>query len=234
MTRQQLWTAAGAGLLVVVAVVALGVSRSREEPELTAPCWAVAEAERDLGPRPLTSGSPTIVVLGDSYSLGIGVAGPGVAYPAALGERLGAEVVVDGVGGTGFTTRGFCPQSPVLYGERVDADPPDAEVVVVQGSVNDATGGRPEDVGAAAEDVLRDLEDVPTVVVVGPAVIPATEMEDLRVIDAALREAAADAGRVYVPLLDAGIPILPDRVHPTLAGHQRIGELVAAAIGTTG
>jgi lysophospholipase L1-like esterase len=37
-----------------------------------------------------------------------------------------------------------------------------------------------------------------------------------------------------VPLLDAGIPILPDRVHPTLAGHQRIAELVAAAIGATG
>ena len=234
MTRLHLWTAAGVGLLVV-AVVALGVWRSApEEPEAAAPCWAVLEAERDLGPGPLTSGSPTIAVLGDSFSLGIGVGGPGVAWPAVLGERLGAEVVVDGVGGTGFTTRGFCPENPVAYGERVDADPPDAEVVVVQGSVNDALGGSPEDVGAAAEDVLRDLEGVPTVVVVGPPVIPAAETADLRVIDAALREATADAGRVYVPLLDADIAILPDRVHPTLAGQQRIAELVAAAIATTG
>jgi hypothetical protein len=79
-------------------------------------------------------------VLGDSYSLGIGVAGPEVAWPAALGERLGAEVVLGGVGGTGFTTRGFCPENPVLYGERVDADPPDAEVVVVHwdGAPDDA------------------------------------------------------------------------------------------------
>ena len=235
MTRVHLWTAAGAALVVVGAVVALVVSGSPpEEPEAAAPCWAVLEAQRDLGPGPVTSGSPTVVVLGDSFSLGIGVAGPEVAWPAALGERLGAEVVVDGVGGTGFTTRGFCPQSPVLYGERVDADPPDAEVVVVQGSVNDATGGRPEDVGAAAEDVLEDLEDVPTVVVVGPPVIPAAETADIRVIDAALREAAADAGRVYVPLLDAGIPISPDRVHPTLEGHQRIAELVADEIREAG
>jgi lysophospholipase L1-like esterase len=233
MTPRRLWVALGITLLVVSGV-GLWIAAAPEEPADAAPCWAVLEAERDLGPGPLTSGSPTIAVLGDSYSLGIGVAGPGVAWPAALGERLGAEVIVDGVGGTGFTTRGFCPENPVLYGERLDADPPDAEVVVVQGSVNDATGGRPEDVGAAAEDVLRDLEGVPTVVVMGPAVIPAAETADLRVIDAALRAAAADAGRAYVPLLDAGIPILPDRVHPTLAGHQRIAELVAAAIGATG
>ena len=233
MTRLRLWTAAGVGLLVL-AVVAVVVAGSAPEADEVAPCWAALEAERELGPGPLTSGSPAIVVLGDSFSLGVGLAGPRVAWPAALGERLGAEVVVDGVGGTGFTTRGFCPENPVAYGERVDADPPDAEVVVVQGSVNDALGGSPEDVGAAAEDVLRDLEGVPTVVVVGPAVIPAAETADLRVIDAALREATADAGRVYVPLLDADIAILPDRVHPTLAGQQRIAELVAAAIATTG
>jgi lysophospholipase L1-like esterase len=234
MTRLRLWTAMGIGLLVV-AVVAVGVwSAAREDPEDVAPCWAVLEAERDLGPGPLTSGSPTIAVLGDSFSLGIGVAGPEEAWPAALGQRLGAEVVVDGVGGTGFTTRGFCPENPVAYGERVDADPPDAEVVVVQGSVNDALGGRPDEVGAAAEELLADLEDVRIVVVVGPAVIPAAETAELQVIDAGLRAAAEDAGRPYVPLLDAGIEILPDRVHPTVAGQQRIGELVAAAIETAG
>ena len=233
MTGRRLWVALGITLLVVVAGGVWFVA-AQEEPVDVPPCWAVLEAERELGPDPLTSGSPTVAVLGDSYSVGVGVAGPEVAWPAALGERLDAEVVVDGVGGTGFTTRGFCPENPVAYGERVDDDPPEAEVVVVQGSVNDALGGRPEDVGAAAEAVLRDLEGVPTVVVVGPAAIPAAETADLRIIDAALREAAADAGRVYVPLLDAGIPILPDRVHPTLVGHEPIAELVAAAIGTTG
>ena len=158
------------------------------------------------------------------------LAGPFCGYQLA---RLGAEVVVLGVGGTGFTTRGFCPDNPVAYGERLAADPPDAEVVVVQGSVNDATGGRPEDVGAAADEVLEDLEDVPTVVVVGVPVIPAAEPDDLRTIDDALRAAAEDAGRAYVPLLDEDIAILPDRVHPTVEGQQRIAELVAAAIGTT-
>ncbi len=235
MRRPRLtWVLLAVGLLVV-AVVGVSVwDTAPEEPEAAAPCWAVLEAQRDLGTGPVTSGSPTIAVLGDSFSLGIGVGGPAAAWPAALGGRLGAEVVVNGVGGTGLTTRGFCPDDPVTYGERVEAQPPDAPVVVVQGSVNDALDGRPDDVGEAAGELLGDLEDVPTVVVVGPPVIPAAETTDLRVIDAGLREAAEDAGRAYVPLLDAGIPILPDRVHPTPEGQQRIGELVAAAIRTAG
>jgi len=235
MTRPRLWIAAGITLLVIVAA-AVGTAVWRDGEDAAA-CWAVVDAEKALGPGPVTSGSPTITALGDSYSLGVGVAGPEEAWPAVLGRRLGAEVVVDGVGATGLTTRGFCPESPVSYGERVDADPPDAEVVVVQGSVNDALGGLPDEVAGAAGDLLADLEDVPTVVVVGVPVIPAAEMGDLRAIDDALRAAAEDAGRAYVPLLDEGIEILPDRVHPTVPGQQRIGELVAAAVeagGTSG
>ena len=233
MTGWRLWAAVGAALLVVLAV-GLWTVAEPEEREDEAACWAIDEAERDLGSGPLTSGDPTIVVVGDSYTLGTGLAGPEVAWPAALGGRLGAEVVVDGVGGTGFTTRGWCPDDAITYGERVHARPPDAQVVVVQGSVNDALGGRPGDVGEAAAALLTDLEDVPTVVVVGPPVIPAASATDIGAIDAGLRGAAEAAGRVYVPLLDAGIAILPDRAHPTLEGQQRIGELVAAAIETAG
>jgi lysophospholipase L1-like esterase len=233
LTRRRLWLAVAVGLVVAVVAAGLAIATS-EEPVDRPPCWAVLEAQRDLGPGPVTDGSPTIAVLGDSYSLGIGVSGPEAAWPAALGGRLGAEVFVDGVGGTGFTTRGFCPDDPITYGERVAADPPDAEIVVVQGSVNDALGGRPDDVGEAARELLGDLEGVPTVVVVGVPVIPAAEAAELRAIDAALLQAAEEAGRVHVPLVDAGIAILPDRVHPTLEGQQRIAELVAAAIGAAG
>lgn len=232
MTGPRLYIAAGITLLVVGGVaVGVAVSRLGEEP---VECWAVADAERALGPGPLTSGSPTITALGDSFSLGVGVSGPQEAWPAVLGGQLGAEVVVDGVGATGLTTRGFCPESPITYGERVDRDPPEGEVVVLQGSVNDATGGDPDEVGEAARDLLADLEDVPTVVVVGVPVIPAAELAALRTIDEALRAAAADAGRAYVPLLDEDIEILPDRVHPTVEGQQRIGELVAAAVEAGG
>lgn len=234
MTRQRLWIAAGAGLLVVVAVV-LGVALwSGSGPELPEGCdEALATRDGQLD-EPLTGGDRTIAVLGDSYTQGPGLAGPEEAWPALLGERLDAEVVLDGVGGTGFTTAGICAPAEITYRERLDADhvAEDADVVVVQGGVNDAILGRPDDVGAAAAELLAELEDAPVVVVVGPAPAPAAEAPKVATVDEALRRATEDAGRVYVPLTGAGIELLPDALHPTLPGQQRIAELVAAAIGT--
>ncbi|MGY2127016.1 SGNH/GDSL hydrolase family protein [Blastococcus sp. SYSU DS0617] len=237
MTRQRPWIAAGAALLVVGAAslgVADGAARedAGESREDAGECGPAIEAREQRLAEPVTSGSPTITVLGDSYTRGTGLSGPEVAWPTALGERLGAEVVVDGVGATGYTTPGFCMTAPFRYGQRLDSDPPEGDVVVVQGSVNDSLLGTPDEVGAAAADVLEQLEDVPTVVVVGPPRVPAADEAELAVIDAALREATDEAGRVYVPLMDADIELLDDDLHPTEAGQQRIAELVAAAIET--
>ncbi|WP_155858779.1 SGNH/GDSL hydrolase family protein [Candidatus Blastococcus massiliensis] len=230
MSRERLWVVAGVALAVVLAV-AVGVVVWLGQDD-TADCDAALETRARQMSEPI--GGRTVAVLGDSYTQGTGLAGPEVAWPAALEERLGAPVVIDGVGSTGFTTRGFCTGAEVTYGARLDDDWAEAEVVVVQGGVNDALTGRPDDVAAAAEDVLGELEEVPTVVVVGPPSIPAAEAEELSTVDAALRQAAEDAGRAYVPLLGKDIPLLDDRVHPTEAGHQRIAELVAAALETAG
>jgi lysophospholipase L1-like esterase len=228
MTRFRLWLVGGLGLLVVVTgTLALWPKR-----ETLGECGEVLEVRNQQLSEPLTRGDPTIAALGDSYTQGLGLSGPEVAWPAALGERLGAEVVVDGVGSTGFTTAGLCYLAEVSYGERLESDPPDADIVVVQGGVNDALLGRPEAVAEAAAGVLGRLRDARTVVVVGPPPVPAAEPSDIATVDAALRQACDDAGRVYVPLLDAGVELLDDRVHPTVSGQQRIAELVAAAIAT--
>ena len=230
LTRHR-WALAGGATLLVVVTVGLVVVLW-PDPELPEGCdEALAARDQQLAD-PVTSGDRTVAVLGDSYTQGSGLAGPEEAWPTALGERLGAEVVVDGVGSTGFTTAGLCPPAEITYGQRLDADPPDADVVVVQGGVNDALVGRPDAVAEAAADVLGDLEDVPVVVVVGPALVPTAEASDIATVDGALRQATDDAGRLYVPLLDAGIELLDDGLHPTVAGQQRIAELVAAAIGT--
>lgn len=231
--RERLRLAAGVTLLVVVvaAVVGLVVWLGRDDP---AACDAPLETRAGQMAQPVGDGSHAVAVLGDSYTQGTGLAGPQVAWPAVLGDRLGTPVVVDGVGSTGFTTRGFCTGAEVTYGERLDDAWADADAVVVQGGVNDALSGRPDDVAAAARDVLAELQDVPTVVVVGPPGVPAAEPADIGAVDAALRQAAEDAGRVYVPLLGENIELLPDRVHPTGAGHQRIADLVAAALQSTG
>ncbi len=239
MTRARLSIAAVISLLVVGAAV-FGVAawpgRGGTEASQTDedPCArTLADRERQLA-EPVTTGSPTIAVLGDSYTQGTGLSGPEQAWPTALGEQLGARVVVDGVGTTGFTTPGWCIHSPLTYGARLASDPPDAEVVVVQGGVNDSLLGDPDQVAAAAGDLLGDLQDVPVVVVVGPPAVPGADRREIDTIDAALRRATEDAGRVYVPLAGAGIELLDDELHPTEAGQQRIAELVAAAIGTAG
>ena len=231
MTRQRLWLAAGLALVLVLAGgLWLVVGRDDRPSE----CQVTLDAREQVLAERFTSGDRTIAVLGDSYTQGIGLLGPQASWPTALGILTETEVVVDGIGGTGFTTRGFCTDEQVAYGERLDDELPDAPVVVVQGGVNDALSGRPDDVAAAAANLLADLEDVPTVVLVGPPAAPAADPAALQAVDAGLREATEDAGRVYVPLLDAGIELQSDKVHPTGNGQWRIGQLVAAALETAG
>ena len=231
MTRQRLWIAAGAGLLLVV-TAGLAAARPQEPPEreFAGICGAALGLRQRQLIEPLTDGDRTIAVLGDSYTQGQGLSGPEKAWPAVLGELLGAEVVLDGVGSTGFTTVGMCAPAEVSFAQRLEADPPDADVVVVQGGVNDAILGRPEEVADAAGDLLEKLEDVDTVVVVGPVAVPVADAADLAAIDAALQQATDDAGRVYLPLLNAGVALLDDFLHPTVAGQRWIAELVAAEI----
>ena len=214
-----------------VAVLLVGIGAfflSREPSEQEKACDSVTEARVEL----LASAddeSP-VAVIGDSFTQGTGISGPEVAWPAVLADRLGVPVAVDGMGSTGFTTPGFCEDDDVTYGDRVADDPPDADTVVVQGGVNDATLGDPAEVGAAATDLLAELEDVPTVVVVGPPAVPAADRGAIDTIDRALRDAAGAAGRIYVPLIDEDIPLLADGTHPTEAGQVRIAQLVAGAL----
>ncbi len=233
LPRPWLWIA-GAIALLVVLTAGLTVALW-PDPELPDGCAEAIDTRDEQLSEPVTSGDRTIAVLGDSYTQGPGLpGGPDDAWPAALGARLGAEVVVDGVGSTGFTTAGLCAPAEITYGQRLEADPPDADVVVVQGGVNDAILGRPDEVAAAAADLLGELADVPTVVVVGPTSAPAADPSKVSTVDDALRKATEDAGRVYVPLRDAGIELLDDQLHPTVPGQQRIAELVAAAIEAAG
>src|SRR5690242_10402098 len=107
MTRQRLWIAVALGVAVLVAAVLAVVATgghgnagtgttARDERDFPGDCdEALVLRNRQLT-EPLTRGDPVIAVLGDSYSQGTGLSGPEVAWPAVLGERLGAEVVLDG------------------------------------------------------------------------------------------------------------------------------------------
>ncbi len=197
-------------------------------------CTSVTEARHELVSEPITDGDWSLLVVGDSYAQGFGLQeGPTVAWPSRLGQQLGVSVTVDGMGGTGFTTRGYCDGADAwgTYGERLsNGDRPAADAVVVQGGVNDALTGDATEVGDMAADVLDLLVETPNVVLVGPPEVRGAQDRDLRVIDESLRRAAREAGRSYVSLLSVDLPLLDDGIHPTEAGHQRITTLVARAL----
>lgn len=190
-----------------------------------------AAADHAAGLRvPVSAGAPgLVVVLGDSYSQGAGLPhGPSDAFPALVARETGRTVHLDGFGSTGFTTRGFCAEQPVTYGDRLTADhllSLQPTTVIVQGGVNDARQGRPAAVRAAAADLLHRLARVPQVVVVGPADVQA-DPGRLTTVDEALAADAAAVGRPYVDLRRVRLPLQADHVHPTREGQAAIAALL--------
>jgi len=194
----------------------------------------VAQAARDnllRGPFE-GGGSLQILVVGDSYTQGTGVGGPGGTWSAQLAGLADATVTVDGMSSTGYTTAGFCPGDPFTYGDRLaEHDVADDTTLVVQGSVNDGLTGDPADVESSSDAALDEAGDAARIVVVGPPRIPALDAAVVETIDRDLAAAADAHDAVYVSLLAEDIPITDDGVHPTADGQARIALLVAAALG---
>lgn len=228
--RELVVGAAVAAAVAVGVLVAVHPWSGSAVPPQVAGCRKAA-ADHAAGLRaPVPAGAPgLVVVLGDSYSQGAGLpGGPADAFPALLAHRTGRTVHLDGFGSTGFTTRGFCADRPVTYGDRLTADHLLAlrpAVVIVEGGVNDARNGRPAGVGAAAADLLRRLAAVPQVVVVGPADVRSAPHR-LDTVDDALAADALAAGRPYVDLRKVRLPLQRDGVHPTREGQAAIAALL--------
>jgi lysophospholipase L1-like esterase len=236
--RELVVGAALAAALATGVLLAVHPAGRSAVPPQVAGCRKAA-ADHAAGLRaPVTPGAPgLVVVLGDSYSQGAGLrGGPSAAFPALVARATGRTVHLDGFGSTGFTTRGFCVDRPVTYGERLTADQLLAlrpSAVVVEGGVNDARHGRPAAVGAAAADLLRRLAAVPQVVVVGPADVRA-DRRQLAAVDDALAADAAAAGRPYLDLRRVRLPLQPDGVHPTREGQRAIAALLVPLLEQPG
>jgi len=177
--------------------------------------------------KPVTAGSPTVAVLGDSYASGFELQHPRQAWPTQLGRIEHWRVFVDGVAGTGMTNSGLCDQA---YASRVQQVLSyRAQRVIIEVGLND-TASTQAAVQQATSAVLARLGSVAQVDVVGPPPVPAKAPADLQRTDAALRTATQHAGRHYISALGWQLPYLRDGVHLTPAGHQQLAQLVAAAI----
>ena len=168
-----------------------------------------------------------VVVIGDSYAVGLGLTRAADSWPS----RLPGRVHVSGFSGSGFSDRASsCGR--VSFADRATRAVRDgADLVVVEGGLNDHDRSDAEII-AGFSRLVRELGDLP-VLVVGPAAAPSRSAAAARV-DALLAGLAERHGASYLSVLGLDLPFLDDRLHLTPEGHREFGDAVAAWVVARG
>ncbi len=168
------------------------------------------------------SGAP-VLVIGDSWSVGLGLDDLERSWAA----DLPGEVHVAGFSGSGFSARASSCGRVSFHDRAVSALVTRPGLVVVEGGLNDH-----DQPTAAIERGFRALmADLAgqRVVVVGPADAPSRTTTVPRV-DALLAELSGEYGVPYVATTDLDLDYLADRLHLTEDGHREFGAAVAERI----
>ncbi|KRB77968.1 hypothetical protein ASE01_07265 [Nocardioides sp. Root190] len=171
----------------------------------------------------VTGTGPEVLVVGDSYSVGVGV-GSARSWPV----RLPGRVRVDGFSGSGFSV-GASACGDLSYASRVERSlRRTTDLVVVEGGLNDHD--QPiADVEAGAERLLDRIGATPALLV-GPPVVPDRSRAAVQEIDATLARVASERGVPYLSMLEVDLSLLEDRLHPDRAGHRRFGDVVGERV----
>lgn len=164
-----------------------------------------------------------VLVIGDSWSVGLGLRRPEESWPS----RLPGQVRVAGFSGSGFSaTASSCPQTS--YADRARGALGDgADLVVLEGGLNDFDQTDAA-IRAGVRRVLRELQGE-RVVIVGPASAPDRASAVPRV-NALLARLAERAGVPYLDATGFELTYLADGLHLTPTGHRAFGDAVAAAL----
>jgi len=211
---------AGVAVLLLTALMAFHVAHragAGEERCRAHRADAGQRADLAVGARPRT------VVLGDSWSVGLGLRDLGDSWPS----RLPGQPEVAGFSGSGFSA-GASPCARVSFAERATtAVHRDADLVVVEGGLNDYD--QPEAAVRHGFDRLMRTLVGRRVVVLGPALAPA-RADAVPRVDRLLGELSAAYGVPYVATSDLDLPYLADGLHLTVTGHAAFGDAVAERI----
>jgi acyl-CoA thioesterase-1 len=221
VVRRRTQLLAGIAVLVLATLLTLVASggATGADVERCARFSAQSEARERL----VTGRGDRVVVIGDSYSVGLGLREPARSWPS----RLPGRVHVFGFSGSGFSA-GASPCRAVAYDVRAPhALRGGADLVVVEGGLNDHDQPASA-VRAGFRALMRQLHGL-RVLVVGPPVAPARETGARR-IDAILEQESARARVPYVSMVDEQLDHLDDKLHLTPAGHRVFGDAVAAAL----
>lgn len=180
---------------------------------------------------------PSVLVLGDSFSLGVGAEPRSDGYVHLVADEMGwTDVTVDGAGATGFVAdnKGRSPVYEDRLRERIDSNEDAPNLVILQGAVNDTSATSDEMRQAVSGSIETIQSGWPEAEIVVTA--PITYRNFGR-IEAAMSDALAGKEIVY---LNDGTPRawLPqskelhaeDTWHPSTEGHARIGAVMSEAL----
>ena len=210
---------------LLCALTATGVIAARANANLSK-CERFAAASVERASMVVGSGE-RVVVVGDSWSAGLGLDDPGQSWPS----RLPGRIHVAGFSGTGFSEHAS-PCGQVSFADRAPAAlKGGADLVIVEGGLNDYDHSRRE-IKAGFARVMQAAAPYRTVVV-GPATAPARAARVPRV-DRLLAHLSQKYGVPYVSTVDLKLPYLDDRLHLTPAGHREFGDAVAERIALLG
>ena len=215
----------GLGLLAALGGGGCGDDSRRAEPSGSAPTPAITEV--DGAGEPLDD-RPVLLVVGTSLTAGHGL-DLSEAYPAVIQRKLdaaglGYRVVNAGV--SGETSAGALRRIDWLLRQP-------AEVLILETGAND--GLRGQDPEATRENIqsiferVRLQEPPPKLVLMAMEALP-NYGEDYRQMFRAIYPDLAEANdALLIPFFLEGIAgdpelNLPDGIHPTAKGHERIAE----------
>lgn len=175
----------------------------------------------------VTGNGERVVVIGDSWSAGLGLAQPVRSWPS----RLSGRVHVAGFSGSGFSAEAS-PCGRVSFADRAPAVVRGADLLVVEGGLNDWDRTDAE-IRSGFARLMRSVRaaEVSRVVVVGPASAPSRAAQ-VPHVDALLARLSRQYGVGYVSTADLDLPYLDDRLHLTATGHQLFGDSVARRIAS--
>jgi acyl-CoA thioesterase I len=206
---------------LVAALVATGVLAARASAH-PSKCERFAAASIKRG-SVVTGSGERVVVVGDSWSAGLGLDDPMQSWPS----RLPGQIHVAGFSGTGFSEHAS-PCGRVSFADRAPAAlRGGADLVIIEGGLNDYDHSRAE-IKAGFARVMRAAAAYRTVVV-GPATAPARAAKIPR-IDRLLAHLSKKYDVPYVSVVDLDLPYLDDRLHMTAAGHREFGDAVSERI----
>ena len=212
--------------VALVTAVLAGYAGARARGSDASRCerFAAASVAREQA---VTGSGEPVLVIGDSWSAGLGLDDLASSWPSRLSGRVQAA----GFSGSGFS-RHASECGDVSFASRADEFvPAGAGLVVVEGGLNDFDQPS-RDIRAGFGRLMHEL-DGHRVVVVGPASAP-SRADAVPRVDALLARLSDEYGAAYVRTSGWSLPYLDDRLHLTPAGHRQFGDAVARELATLG